>query len=141
MLSRPDTTFRLLPCHELGAEKELAVDVDLDKGIKPPTPDVALSLYRITQEAFSNIRKHAGASHVHVALEERQEPPGLALTITDDGAGFDASRPESKKGLGRVSMEERARLLDGTLDIESSPGSGARVRIWIPLGTSPRPKR
>jgi len=124
-------------CHDLDAEKGIDVDVDLaevSRKIESPTRDAVLGLYRITQEALRNIRTHSGASNVRVVLaEEGEDPRTLRLTISDDGVGFDPSQPESKKGLGLVSMAERARLLDGTFDIESSSGSGTELKIRIPL--------
>lgn len=92
------------------------------------TPAAALNLYRIVEEALSNVRMYSGASSVSVRLEA----PGdghLALVIDDNGRGVDGNRP----GLGTVGMKERALLLGGQLRISSSEnGGGTTVRAAFP---------
>ena len=98
-----------------------------------PLPEVAHTLFRITQEALTNAIRHARASSVRVGLV--YAPTGVTLLVQDDGAGFDRSRVETDgaaQGLGLDGMAERARLLGGTLELDSTPGWGTRIRAWIP---------
>jgi PAS domain S-box-containing protein len=95
---------------------------------------IETNLYRITQEALNNVRKHAAARNVSVLLQVREQ---VTLIIEDDGLGFEGSgdwRDFSKPGrIGLISMQERAALLKGDLEIDSSRGSGTTVRARIPL--------
>ena len=93
--------------------------------------DVALCLYRVAQESLRNIRKHAQARKVCVAL--RGGDGEIVLTIEDDGCGFLRQAVRGKGGLGLISMEERLRLVGGRLLIASRPGGGARVEVRVPL--------
>ena len=97
----------------------------------------ATALYRIVQESLWNIIKHAGQD-VLVTVELCQVLNDLVLCVKDTGAGFDPQRTRVKGGLGLISMQERAQLVSGTLTIESAPGQGTKVRVCVPLGTSPQ---
>ena len=95
------------------------------------------ALYRIAQEAVTNIRKHAKATRVDAALDYGQE--AVTLTISDNGAGFDhASRgaADERGGFGLTSMRERATLVKGELQVESVPGRGTTVTVRIPYAAS-----
>ena len=98
-------------------------------------PDVETHLYRIMQESLNNIVKHAHATNVNVLLE--QKPSGVTLIIEDNGAGFDVasvgSNGSSSHGLGLLGMRERATLIGGDVQIESTVGSGTTVYISIPV--------
>jgi PAS domain S-box-containing protein len=95
------------------------------------------NLYRIAQEGLNNISKHANAGRVEVILETRGSH--IVLTIKDDGIGFDvreeAALDVPDRGLGLVGMRERAMLVGGTLEIESSPGEGTTVFACVPFST------
>ena len=91
--------------------------------------EVSTVLYRIAQEAIRNAVKHAGRTHVKVQLLGVQD--GLQLEIADAGHGFDTS--EDRAGLGLISMQERARIVGGTLQITSSQGHGTKVLVHVPL--------
>jgi two-component system CheB/CheR fusion protein len=91
---------------------------------------VAAALYRISQEALRNVAKHAGKTHVKVRLEGVKG--GLQLTIRDFGEGFDAGAIEHR-GIGLVTMEERARLINGTFSVVSQLGEGATVTVIAPV--------
>ena len=93
--------------------------------------DVSLCLYRVAQESLRNIRQHAGARNVRVTL--RGGNGEIVLTIEDDGRGFVREAVRGKGGLGLISMEERVRLVGGTLSITSRPPGGARVEVRVPL--------
>jgi signal transduction histidine kinase len=101
-------------------------------------PDVELVLYRIVQEALSNVAKHAGASRVEARLTRRGST--LRMLIEDDGCGFDVevSTGSRESGLGLFGMEERLALIGGTLRVESAVGRGTRVLAEVPLPRSRR---
>jgi PAS domain S-box-containing protein len=102
---------------------------DVQTGIES---EIVLCLFRIAQEALTNAVKHSDAAHVWVSLIG--EPTGLALTITDDGGGFDAESMFNH-GLGLISMRERLQAIGGMLEIHSAPGSGTLVRATVPVRT------
>lgn len=112
----------------LGARYQFKVQ--LEAGAEPDIPiEVKESLYRITQEALNNITKHAHAHHVNISL--KAESDGLALNISDDGAGFDMS--QSFPGhLGLYTMRERAEKAGGTIALDSAPYAGTRILVRIP---------
>jgi PAS domain S-box-containing protein len=91
-------------------------------------------LYRIAQEALNNVVKHAKASGVNVLLEKTGEE--LILIVEDDGVGITPKRSNGRKGgkgLGLEGMGERASLIGGTLEIESTPGLGTTIYVRLPL--------
>ena len=97
-------------------------------------PEVRATLFRIVQEAITNVRKHAQASRVEVRLETIDA--GVSAKVTDDGRGFDPSekdRPEPGH-LGLLAMSERAELAGGWCRVDSSPASGSTVTCWLPTG-------
>lgn len=106
---------------------------DLSDRLPSQPPEVTrVVLFRITQEALMNVRKHARASHIRVELQGREG--GYLVRVSDDGVGFDSeNRAESPHGhLGLTSMRQRAQLAGGTCTIASSPGKGTVVETWIP---------
>ena len=106
---------------ELGADLRLAADVETN-------------LYRIAQEALHNVVKHAEARTVSVLLSRRDQH--AMLVIEDDGRGFlpDAPPPlHGAAGFGLVSMRERATLVGGELEIDSTPGAGTSIFVRVPL--------
>jgi len=112
----------------------------------PPQEEIAL--YRIVQEALTNVARHAGARNVSVLLEERDGT--TVVIVEDDGRGFDVAAVMGSAGqsrrLGLLGMEERAALIGGKLTIESRPGAGTAVFVEVPKaidghGTDPHPHR
>ena len=105
--------------------------VDLD-GLFPR--DDRTLLYRIVQEALTNVGKHAGARNVSVVVTRRDRV--VSLLIADDGRGFDVKRETAKasaeRGLGLYAMEERARMLGGLLEVWSEEGGGAGIAVSVP---------
>lgn len=103
-------------------------------GCRPP-PQIEIALYRIMQEALTNVVKHARARNVSVLLEYRGQV--VVAVVEDDGQGFDVDATrhsrEDGKGLGMIGMEERVSLLGGTVTVESKPGMGTTVVVEIPL--------
>jgi signal transduction histidine kinase len=97
--------------------------------------DIALCLFRIAQEAMQNAIKHSGARSIKVQLKGDQE--AIALKIIDDGVGFDVDAAAGK-GLGLISMLERAESVGGTLKVVSRKGAGTRLQVTVPFRTSQR---
>ena len=94
--------------------------------------DASLCLYRVAQEALRNVAKHAEARHVRVELS--RGPRGVQLSISDDGKGFDEVKMrEERHGLGLISIDERVRLLRGTVQIETRNRGGTRLNVHLPL--------
>jgi signal transduction histidine kinase len=95
--------------------------------------EVETVLYRLVQEALTNVVKHAGAQTVTVVLTRRDE--GVSAIVEDDGRGFDADQVRSD-ALGLVGMRERLALLGGTLTVESTPSSGTALVAYVPLAAA-----
>jgi len=93
--------------------------------------DVALSLYRIAQEALRNIAKHASTLEAWVSIARKGH--NLNLLILDEGCGFLPSRIQDGSGLGLISMKERAQLIHGAVSVKSAPGRGTRIEINLPI--------
>jgi two-component system sensor histidine kinase UhpB len=125
-------------CHNHSTRTTLRIECEVDtpEGLGS---DQELGLFRIVQEAVNNVEKHARATRVWVRLEV--QPAVCVLSITDDGKGMDVGgrrdggRP--RPGLGMISMEERARLLGGRLQVVSPPGGGTRVEVRFPRPGAP----
>lgn len=99
-------------------------------------PDaVATALFRIVQEAFTNVLRYAGARSVHVSL--RADGGQLILSVADDGRGFDPAGVAAGEHFGLVGMRERVAALHGTLDIDSAAGEGTRITVHLPLPALP----
>jgi|GEM_PF-781570 len=101
-------------------------------------PEVETAIYRVVQEALTNVARHASAGRVSVILERRRatHAPGEALVavIEDDGAGFDVEEALARGRLGLLGMRERVEMLGGSLTIESAPGAGTTVVVEAPCG-------
>ncbi len=120
-----------------------SIDVDFQaSGIKERlSTEMETVLYRIVQEALTNVAKHAHANKAWVTLQG--DASVIVATIRDNGQGFDLNKlqkapGQERGGWGLVGMYERAQLLEGTLDIESQPGHGTTIRARIPLHTPER---
>jgi two-component system NarL family sensor kinase len=102
-------------------------------GSPSPLPvRIEVGLYRILQEALTNVGRHAYARHVAVQLV--MTPEQVQLAVQDDGRGFDPSKVGQER-YGLIGMNERAKLLSGNLEICSAPGEGTRLEVAIPLET------
>lgn len=114
----------------LVAGVETAVILRLTGANRPLAPRIEAGLYRLAQEALNNVDKHAAASQA--ILDLVVTPTEVWLTVEDNGCGFDVeTKPPGRFGL--VGMNERVRLLGGTLRLESCPGEGTRVEVKLPL--------
>jgi signal transduction histidine kinase len=118
-------------CRAFEGEHGLTVTFRADDALGTVPTGVALCLYRVTQEALANVAKHAGARHVSVTVA--RDGVDVALTIGDDGRGFDLAAARAQPGLGLISLDERARLARGRLTIDTQPQRGTILRIVVPL--------
>jgi signal transduction histidine kinase len=89
------------------------------------------AVFRIVQEALTNILRHAQATRVAVAVQE--EDGALVLTVTDDGRGITEAEKLNRESLGLLGMRERAHLIGGCVDIVGVPGSGTTLHVRVPL--------
>jgi signal transduction histidine kinase len=98
-------------------------------------PEVETALFRVVQEAITNIARHSKADTALIQCAERDGK--LTIEIEDDGEGFDlASLPppgSRQRGLGLLGMRERVELLGGALEVDSAPGQGVRILLTVPL--------
>jgi signal transduction histidine kinase len=112
---------------------ELVVEFEesgFDEDLSAP---VSLALYRVAQEALTNVVRHAAASSVSISLTKGY--PCAIMEIEDNGRGISTQKTKTKtRGLGLVGMRERAENMGGTFHIKSSPGKGTKVRVKIPIG-------
>jgi signal transduction histidine kinase len=112
---------------------ELAVELDLtDFPARLPQP-LETTLYRVAQEALTNVAAHAGARRVRVALVDRGEE--IELSVADDGRGFDVQA--ARAGLGLLGIRERVDMLGGRVDLASAPGAGTTLRVTVPCPGDP----
>ena len=112
-------------CERAGLQCELNLaDLELP-------PEVSIALYRIAQEALTNIVKYASARNVEVEL--LGDDDGVSLIVHDDGAGLPSGVESSRLSHGIVGMRQRIRALNGTFKISSRPGSGTMIEVFIPV--------
>lgn len=123
-------------CKELSSRSDMRIDYMADAVPTTLPEGVGISLFRVLQEALTNAVKHSGAVSCKVTLVGSLD--ALVMDVIDDGRGLDVGAARRGRGLGLVSMEERLRLVNGTLTIESKPGAGTTVRAWVPLRQAPR---
>jgi signal transduction histidine kinase len=118
-------------------EKRTGITCVFEHSHVPAVNDViATAAYRITQEALTNVVRHASAKSVHVTL--RMEDGSLILEVNDEGCGFDVTRLEDSESLGIAGMRERAALVGGSLEIRSRKAAGTHIFCRIPLDGSNR---
>ena len=120
-------------------ETGIRVSLKIFAGIEKSDDTVRTSLYRIAQEALSNVNRHANASHAEVSITDLGDT--IRMQITDDGKGFQIDETlgtNKQKRLGLIGMRERAEMIGGAFDIQSSVGQGTSVQIEIPIGPTHR---
>jgi len=127
----------------IGALEELVRNLDkvhptcrvslvAEPGVPNLRGEQAMPVYRVTQEALTNVFKHAQATRAQVRLAMEPEGRQLQLHITDNGQGFDVHQA-SRTGMGLIGMRERVRAAGGRIDVRSSPGHGTQVAVTLPL--------
>jgi len=105
---------------------DVSVATDLESDDMPD--EYKTCIYRVVQEALHNSSRHSGATTVRIRVE--QKPASLALTIHDDGKGFEVKQ---SKGLGLLGMEERVTRLGGNFIAQSGPGAGTTLMLELPF--------
>ena len=126
--------FGLCPAIEWLAEKSFSMfkiswNVNFSDPFKEPDSLIGLTLFRICQETFSNITKHAQAKNVLISIEQIKNK--LILTIEDDGVGFDIQKIESRQSLGLIGISERAKGIGASIEIISENGQGTKIQIIV----------
>ena len=120
-------------CEHLARDTQPALEFSVTGTPRHVSTVAEEQLVRISREAVTNVLRHADARHIGVALQ--YESDSIVLRVSDDGRGFDASRPADDAGghLGLVSMKERAESVGGGVDVVSSPEGGTEVRAYVPV--------
>jgi signal transduction histidine kinase len=116
---------------EMARLHSVTMELDIAGEVEPLDQASRLAVFRIAQEAVRNAVVHGRASRVAMSLERTDGH--LALSIRDDGTGFDVDAARRGGGLGLVSIEERARLIKGRLSVASQPGSGTVIDVIVPV--------
>jgi PAS domain S-box-containing protein len=122
--------------------RRLTETLDLDVGIEADRLDGALGadsslvLYRVVQEALSNVVRHSGARAATVTV--RREDSTVVAVVQDDGVGFDPEQANADHGLGLIGINERVSSVGGRVEVESEPGRGTRLTFLIPIAPEPR---
>lgn len=110
------------------------LDVDVDESFPSPPQNVAIACFRVLQEAITNVMRHSKATQVSVSL--RRHGNNLILSVHDNGVGFDVrvalQRAAQGQSMGLIGMQERIRILNGSITIDSEAGRGTDVRVVIP---------
>jgi len=122
-------------CADFARQHIVQVRFYADHEVEPVSPPVALALFRIAQEALQNIARHGHACMATVSLA--RDATHVTLKIADDGEGFDVAAARPNPGLGLLSMEERARMVQGTVVIHSEPGEGTTIEVRVPVAFEP----
>ena len=117
-------------CQEFSEQQKVEVDFKTHDLPNPLPPDISLCFFRVLQEALHNAAKHSAVRQFEVRLWGT--PGEMHLTIADSGVGFDVEAAKASRGLGLISMQERLKLLDGTLSIESQLQHGTTIRASVP---------
>lgn len=118
---------------EFSRRSGIPVDVTIEGEVDSVPDEVRTCLYRVVQEALTNVARHAGAKRIRLLV--KREGEHVSVAIEDDGAGFNVgtSRPN---GLGLIGLKERVAELSGTVQIASAPGKGTRVSVQIPVASA-----
>ncbi|WP_082232923.1 GAF domain-containing sensor histidine kinase [Halobacillus massiliensis] len=88
------------------------------------------TIFRISQEAMNNVKKHANVQRMVIQIKENDQ--GICVTFQDQGSGFRQDKVNPNVSLGLISMKERIKNINGELDIYSKPGEGTKIKIWVP---------
>jgi signal transduction histidine kinase len=127
--SLPDALRRLT--ERLGTEAEIEASADIHDRVALRSPAVEVAVLRCAQEALSNVRRHAEATHV--ALTFRSDEDGIVLEVADDGTGFDVERTgDDPRHVGLRGMRARLEEVGGDVLVDSAPGRGTTVTVTLP---------
>jgi PAS domain S-box-containing protein len=118
-------------CRELSAKQKVEIDFHHDEILRSIPQEISLCLFRILQEALHNAVKHSGVRHFKVEFREVDDT--ITLDVHDSGLGFDTEAAMRGRGIGLTSMQERLKLVNGELSIESEIEQGTTIRARVPL--------
>lgn len=110
--------------------KEITTDFLVNGNVRTFTPEVNLLVYRIAQQAFTNIIKHSGATEVTVKLDYGQRR--FEMSIEDNGIGISSTKLRQSNGIGFGNMRDRATVLNGNLTLKTNPNKGCTITLTIP---------
>jgi len=122
-------------CNEFSEQHKIEADFQFRQVPPRLDPDVSLSLFRVAQESLHNVAKHSHAKKVRLELVGTAGK--VVMRVSDDGIGFNPNAPANPAGLGIISMNERIRLVGGTMSLSSIPSLGTQVEAAIPLSSEP----
>ena len=125
-------------CREFAARQRMEIDFKDDVSSSVPF-EVGLCVFRVLQEALHNSVKHSGTNRIEVELAEHSNE--VHLTVSDLGTGFDMEAAKQHGGLGLTSMQERVRLVKGTIEIHSKPMGGTTIRVRVPFKSEQAARR
>jgi PAS domain S-box-containing protein len=120
-------------CREFAEQQKVEIDFEAHDLPCRLSPDISLCLFRVLQEALHNSAKHSGGRQFEVRLWETSDE--IHLTVKDSGAGFDREAAKESRGLGLISMEERLKLVKGTLSIDSQLKCGTTIDARVSLNS------
>jgi len=126
-------------CNEFGEHQRMEIDFRGQELPSPLSSETSLCISRVLQEALQNAAKHSGVKHVEVQLRGTTEE--IQLIVSDLGKGFDLNAAMKGRGLGLTSMQERVRVLNGTVMIRSKPMGGTTIHVRIPVRSEPAAQR
>jgi PAS domain S-box-containing protein len=118
----------------VGLEMDTEVSLNSSNGGRRLTPELESTIYRLVQEALTNVAKHARAEHVRLRVVERNG--SIEIVVQDDGVGFDPRSVD--EGFGLLGMRERVAMAGGEIDLRSAPGHGTTMRALLPAGPASR---
>jgi signal transduction histidine kinase len=122
---------------EFSRRSGIPVDVNIQGEVDAVPDEVRTCVYRVVQEALTNVSRHAEAQRIKLLVKREGEQ--IAVSIEDDGKGFDASCSPKASGIGLVGLKERVSELSGTTKITSEPGKGTQINVHIPLAAEEVP--
>jgi len=120
-------------CREFGERQGMQIDYSHDVRSTLPS-EIGVCLFRVLQEALHNAAKHSGVKRIEVRLGE--ESGDIHLVVSDLGKGFDVEAAREGRGLGLTSMQERVRLVNGTIQIQSKAMGGTTIQVRVPSSAS-----
>jgi signal transduction histidine kinase len=118
-------------CREFSEQYGIAVELLHEGNLEQIPATASIVLFRVLQEALSNVAKHSGSDRVTVSFNVTDDQ--ALMCVTDGGRGFETKGAQSDCGLGLISMRERLRLVRGTMRVTSSPGRGAHIEAVVPI--------
>jgi signal transduction histidine kinase len=118
-------------CREFSEMTRIAVEFNSDSDVPLTSQEVAIALYRVAQEALTNVAKHSGSREARVTLAQRDG--ALHLAIADTGVGFDPKQRPVTAGLGLINIRERARMIGAAVQINSGATGGTTIGLRVPL--------